>query len=138
MRRIYVAAVAGVALLAFGISLGYAGTTAKAKDSSLSFTLKEMSLGGKGPLKVAAGKVTFKMRNEGTVEHELVVFKGAGPLVIKNFKGVEAGRWLGEVSETAPGKAGTLTLTLKAGKYLLACNIPGHYQLGMHRVLIVS
>ena len=34
---------------------------------------------------------------------------------------------LGEVSELDPGKSGTLTLTIKPGKYLLVCNVPGHY-----------
>lgn len=33
----------------------------------------------------------------------------------------------GEVSELDPGKSGTLTVELKAGKYLLICNVPGHY-----------
>jgi uncharacterized cupredoxin-like copper-binding protein len=136
MRRILVGTVTGIALLVFGISWGYAGT--RPAGTTFSFRLTEMSLGGTGALKAASGKVTFKVHNAGTVEHELVVFKGSGPLVLKKYKGVEAGRWLGEVEETEPGKTGTLTLTLKAGRYLLACNIPGHYQLGMHRLLIVS
>ena len=37
----------------------------------------------------------------------------------------------GEVSELDPGKSGALTVPLKAGKYLLICNVPGHYGAGM-------
>ena len=37
----------------------------------------------------------------------------------------------GEVSELDPGKSGTLTVALKPGKYLLICNVPGHYSAGM-------
>ena len=37
----------------------------------------------------------------------------------------------GEVSELDPGKSGSLTVDLKAGKYLLICNVPGHYGAGM-------
>ena len=37
----------------------------------------------------------------------------------------------GEVSELDPGKSGSLTVELKAGKYLLICNVPGHYGAGM-------
>jgi uncharacterized cupredoxin-like copper-binding protein len=37
----------------------------------------------------------------------------------------------GEVSELDPGKAGSLTIPLKPGKYLLICNVPGHYAAGM-------
>jgi uncharacterized cupredoxin-like copper-binding protein len=37
----------------------------------------------------------------------------------------------GEVSELDPGTSGKLTVTLKPGKYLLICNVPGHYAAGM-------
>lgn len=37
----------------------------------------------------------------------------------------------GEVSELDPGKGGSLTLSMKPGRYLLVCNISGHYKAGM-------
>jgi uncharacterized cupredoxin-like copper-binding protein len=37
----------------------------------------------------------------------------------------------GEVSELDPGKTGSLTISLKPAKYLLICNVPGHYAAGM-------
>jgi uncharacterized cupredoxin-like copper-binding protein len=37
----------------------------------------------------------------------------------------------GEVSELDPGASGSLTVALKPGKYLLICNVPGHYAAGM-------
>jgi hypothetical protein len=37
----------------------------------------------------------------------------------------------GEVSELDPGKSGSVTVALKAGKYLLICNVPGHFGAGM-------
>ncbi len=37
----------------------------------------------------------------------------------------------GEVSELDPGQSGTLTVNLKAGTYLLICNVAGHYEAGM-------
>ena len=137
MRKIGAAIVVGTIVLVVGASLSF-GASAKsaAANSAAKYTLKEMSL--VGPATVASGQVTLTARNGGTVEHELVVFKGIQPLTLKNFKGVESGRALGEIPETAPGKTGSVTLTLKAGKYLLACNIVGHYQLGMHRTLTVK
>ena len=45
---------------------------------------------------------------------------------------------LGEVSELDPGKSGTLTLNMKPGKYLLVCNVPGHYAAGMWTLLTVT
>jgi uncharacterized cupredoxin-like copper-binding protein len=37
----------------------------------------------------------------------------------------------GEVSELDPGANGTLTVFLKPGKYLLICNVAGHFAAGM-------
>ncbi|WP_245474327.1 sulfocyanin-like copper-binding protein [Mesorhizobium sp. M2A.F.Ca.ET.042.01.1.1] len=37
----------------------------------------------------------------------------------------------GEVSELDPGASGTLTVDLKPGKYVLICNVPGHFATGM-------
>ena len=45
---------------------------------------------------------------------------------------------LGEVAELDPGSKGSLTLTLDAGKYLLVCNIPGHFTAGMWTILTVA
>src|SRR4051794_29820990 len=36
----------------------------------------------------------------------------------------------GEVSKLDPGHSGSLTVPLKPGKYLLICNVPGHYEAG--------
>ena len=126
-------------LAATGVWLGVEPTLGASKAGKQVFkvTLKEMSIAG-APLRISSGSVTFQARNVGTVQHELVLFKGVEPLKLKNFKGLEAGRWLGEVAELDPGKSGKVTLTLKPGKYLLACNVAGHYQLGMHRMLVVS
>ena len=45
---------------------------------------------------------------------------------------------LGEVSELNSGQSGALRLTLKPGLYILYCNIPGHYVLGMWTLLTVA
>jgi uncharacterized cupredoxin-like copper-binding protein len=37
----------------------------------------------------------------------------------------------GEVSELNPGATGSLTVALKPGRYLLICNVPGHFASGM-------
>jgi uncharacterized cupredoxin-like copper-binding protein len=82
--------------------------------------------------RVPAGKVTFVVRNTGTVEHELLVipWPKAGKLSIAHFRADE-GASLGEVSELKPGKTGRVTVELAPGRYLLICNLSGHYQLGM-------
>lgn len=135
MAKLWIAfATGGVALAVSAIALaGQADSTGQAK---VQVVLKEMAISAPGT--AHAGSVTFVARNGGTVEHELVVVRGAGPLQVAHFKAEEAGRWIGEVEDVAPGKSKTVTLTLAPGKYTLICNVVGHYQLGMRRVLRVS
>jgi uncharacterized cupredoxin-like copper-binding protein len=37
-----------------------------------------------------------------------------------------------------PGGHGKLTLRLKPGRYMLFCNVPGHYAGGQHTVFTVT
>jgi uncharacterized cupredoxin-like copper-binding protein len=85
-----------------------------------------------------AGVVTFKVTNtsKDTV-HEMIVMylkdpTQALPYIDKENRVDEdkAGD-KGEVSELDPGKSGALTVNLKPGKYLLICNVPGHFAAGM-------
>ncbi len=40
--------------------------------------------------------------------------------------------------ETEPGESGQVTLHLNPGTYILFCNIPGHYAMGMWTLLKVT
>lgn len=91
-------------------------------------------------LKAKAGKVQITLRNSGKMVHELVVLKthqSAGSLKVTNGRVSEKDS-VGEVSETPAGKTKTSTLDLKPGAYVIVCNIPGHYQMGMRGTLTVS
>jgi uncharacterized cupredoxin-like copper-binding protein len=81
---------------------------------------------------VPAGKVTFVVKNAGFKEHEFVVIRtnrAPNALPIKGSRASEAGHQ-GEIQEFRPGLTKTLTLTLRAGKYVLICNVLRHYQRG--------
>jgi uncharacterized cupredoxin-like copper-binding protein len=136
MKNLYVLAVVvvvGLAAVAVGAALAGGSSSAK-----LSMKLREMSI---SPTRVHAptGNVTLTARNLGSIEHELVVVRAprSGKLRIDHYRADEAAA-VGEVEELAPGKTGHVTLKLKAGRYVLLCNIPGHYQLGMSAELIVG
>lgn len=83
-----------------------------------------------------AGKVTFATTNVGAMPHELVILKTDTPAdklpAGEGGKAKETGR-LGKVELLSP-KSDTmyLTLDLKPGKYVLICNVPGHYGLGQY------
>jgi uncharacterized cupredoxin-like copper-binding protein len=78
-----------------------------------------------------AGKVTFNVRNAGTVTHEFVVVKTNKPAggLLKGARADESGN-VGETGDLAAGSSKNLTLTLKPGHYALICNLPGHYKAG--------
>jgi len=67
------------------------------------------------PLTVHAGPVTFRIRNQGVVDH--------------NF-GVE-GRPGAEVDGIKPGESKTLSVRLDPGTYTAYCSLPGHREAGM-------
>lgn len=91
-----------------------------------------------------AGTVTFTVTNEGTIGHEFLVVKtdipdGEIPLDGDHFSedagGIEV---IDEIGEYAKETTETLTVDLTAGKYQLVCNLPGHYEAGMHTAFTVK
>ena len=97
------------------------------------------------PNEIPAGEVTFDVTNNSKdVVHEMVlapVKDTEKPLPYdKTIEKVneDAAGHLGEVAELEPKKSGSLKVTLKPGKYILYCNIPGHYVLGMWTLVTVK
>ncbi len=93
-----------------------------------------------------AGEIKLTAPNTGKAPHELVLVKfGGDPGKLPTQAGGEANEGAfpesalpGEIGETEPGASGTLTVTLPAGKYVMLCNVPGHYKAGMYGTLIVK
>jgi len=72
---------------------------------------------------LAAGSYTFEVKNDGKIEHDLVI----------------QGNGVDEKTPTiAPGKSATLNVDLKPGTYDVYCSVPGHKQAGMDLKLTVS
>ncbi len=89
---------------------------------------------------VRAGAVTFGIMNRGATTHEFVVLRTDAPpgsLAVTNGTAAEAGH-VGEAKDIAPGSVRWLTLTLSPGRYVLICNLSGHYELGMHARLTAT
>ena len=125
------ATVAGAVLL---LAACGGGQTASGGSVGVTLTDKGVTLAQSS---VNAGAVTFSVKNSGTIEHELVVIKTdvaadkIQPDPDEAGKMSEAGS-LGESGDLAAGEAKEFTLTLTPGKYVLMCNQPGHYMVGMH------
>ena len=94
---------------------------------------------------VKAGKIDFEVVNESSsMVHEMLVVKMDGsddalPYSDKDARIIEDETYdFGEVSELEPGQSGRLVVNLKPGKYLLVCNMPGHYKSHMYTDLVVT
>ena len=91
---------------------------------------------------VRPGQVTFIARNTGATAHDLIVLKtdlanDKIPLDGQTGKAKEDGKVDG-LTDIPPGQTRNLRVDLPAGHYVLICNVPGHYQLGMHTDLTVQ
>jgi uncharacterized cupredoxin-like copper-binding protein len=96
---------------------------------------------------VNAGNVQITAPNSGKVEHELVLFKTnkpAGSLPVHgnevDEEGIEASgvESPGEIEEVGPGETKSNSFKLQPGKYVMICNIPGHYKAGMYGTITVK
>ncbi|MGH2378882.1 MAG: plastocyanin/azurin family copper-binding protein [Candidatus Limnocylindria bacterium] len=90
---------------------------------------------------VRAGEVTFVVRNRGGQAHDLIVIRtdlaaDALPVDGQTQMASEEGR-AGGIELVSPGRSANLRLTLEPGHYVLICNVPTHYGLGMHTELEV-
>ena len=89
--------------------------------------------------RVAAGKVTFTVSNDGSVARKYVVLRtsnAAARLRVSGGRASEAGH-VGEIGDLKAGQTKTLALDLRPGHYSIICNLPGHYAGGMHTDLTV-
>lgn len=97
------------------------------------------------PQTVKSGEITFNLKNDAvSEEHEMVVvrLKTADQEIPfdakKNRVDEDTLKSMGEIGDIKPGAKGTMTVKLKAGTYLVFCNIKGHYQAGMASKLTVT
>jgi uncharacterized cupredoxin-like copper-binding protein len=94
---------------------------------------------------VPAGKVSFLIRNQGPTTHEVIVVRtdlapDKLPLQSDGLTVDEEGdgiKFLEEVEGLDIDDRETLILDLAPGRYVLYCNLEGHYLGGMYEALIV-
>ena len=112
------------------------------------------------PTSVKAGKVTFEIKNAGTMTHEMVLVRAPNVEALPRVTVATSERAVGDVDEDAipeadkpgeaeveKGKTVEKSIDLTPGTYVMFCNIdtpePGnavlnHFQQGMHSTLTVS
>ncbi len=116
MNRITLAL--GVALAALVAAAPVAARPSTATATTVKVTMKEFKF-TLSKTSVKHGTVTFTLVNKGKLPHDFAI-AGKKSKLIK------------------PGKTGTLTATLKAGKIAYKCTVPGHAAAGMKGKLTVT
>jgi uncharacterized cupredoxin-like copper-binding protein len=97
-----------------------------------------------GRYDLRAGKVDLSVKNQGPDAHELLVVRetNSGLPLRKDGLTVDEDaiekQTLGTLEPGQPGKTRQLHVNLKPGRYLLLCNMSGHYLGGMHTELVVG
>lgn len=95
------------------------------------------------PTTVAAGEVVLRVHNQGPVGHELIVVRAPNATLPLRSDGLtvnEERLQRTEVGALEPIDAPAtrdLVLRLTPGRYVLFCNMSGHFIGGMHHVLVV-
>ena len=102
-----------------------------------------------------AGDVTFVVKNDGNIDHELVVLQTDTPFdqIVVNAAGdppaivtsapnkILEDNNVGETGEPNVKKGDTRTFTIsdmKPGHYVLVCNLAAHYQMGLRAEFTVA
>jgi uncharacterized cupredoxin-like copper-binding protein len=94
-----------------------------------------------------AGATTIEAPNDGSVEHELVVFKtNMDPAKlpteangeVNEEKMDKVAESAGEIADVEAGETKSGKFNLTPGKYVVFCNLPGHYAQGMYGTLTVT
>jgi uncharacterized cupredoxin-like copper-binding protein len=124
-----------------------AATTVSGSDSSAAATINAVEKDGSITLDKSSaktGEVKFAIDNQGALKHEFVIIKtDLDPAALPQENGVvdehnDQLKVIDEDEDIEPGARSSLSADLEPGKYVLICNISGHYQLGMHAPLTVQ
>lgn len=94
-----------------------------------------------------AGPTTIEAPNEGAAEHEMVLFKtNMDPAKlpteangeVNEEKMDKVAESAGEIADVKAGETKSGEFKLTPGKYVMFCNLPGHYAQGMYGTLTVT
>ena len=143
---VMVSAVAASALVACGG--GSEGGAAKSEGGSgaaasgkVEVALSEWAI-KPSAAKVKAGTIEFVTTNKGATAHELVVYQSdLAADKLPQASGAADEKQVTVIGRTASldaNKSETKKMELKAGKYLLVCNLPAHYGQGMRTAFTVE
>ena len=134
--------VAAALIVVSGCGTAGGGKGPAAGSTSLQVSMRDFHI--KAPEHVSTGDVVLSVRNKGPERHELIVVRlGRNRLPLRrdgltiDEEELEPVK-IGGLEPFLPGAVRKLRLHLAPGRYMLFCNMYGHYLGGMHAELVVS
>jgi uncharacterized cupredoxin-like copper-binding protein len=90
-----------------------------------------------------AGQVSFALKNDGKLTHELAILKtdlphDKIPARVEDATKVQEIGIIGEIEDVEAGLTKADVFDLVPGNYVLICNEVSHYQAGMHLAFVVK
>jgi hypothetical protein len=130
-----------VALSGCGSGAGAPAAAGAATSGGGAAQVKERDFKITGPRTLPPGKVDLSVDNTGPDDHELIVVRAAGPLP-RRADGLTVNEDAIEKQTVATLEPGMgvrhVTADLSAGRYVMFCNMQGHYLGGMHHAFRVG
>jgi uncharacterized cupredoxin-like copper-binding protein len=128
-----------VVLLATGC--GQAASHSKPESSVVAVSERDFAV--TAPRSLVAGDVVFRVENRGPDSHELLVVRASAARLPMRSDGLTVDeerlqhREVGVLEPAEVHAVRDLRLHLTPGRYVLFCNMSGHFIGGMHRLLVV-
>jgi hypothetical protein len=113
------------------------------REGPMQVRITERDFSISAPRVLSPGTVSLRVRNAGPNTHEFVVARADASRLPLRSDGLTVDeealepRILGMLEPGAPGDVRTLRVHLSPGRYVLFCNMSGHYLGGMRRTLVV-
>ena len=128
-----------VALIAAGCGGG--GDRSAATASAIAVSERDFAIAA--PRSLPAGEVVLRVHNTGPDAHELLIVRSASAQLPMRSDGLTVAeerlehREIGVLEPAEANAMRELRVRLTPGRYVLFCNMSGHFIGGMHRVLVV-
>lgn len=135
---------AACALSAGASACGSSHTTSAGTRQGAVIPVTEHDFRIEAPGRLHAGRYTFAVTNEGSTYHEFIIAPLSGARLQLRPDGLTVAeeavqaREPGSLEPGAPGATRQLTVDLSPGRYVLFCNMEGHYMGGMHHEVVVG
>lgn len=143
MRSVAYASAVLVAVVVGVAAAGFVARAPAASTSLVTMRVSERDFGISAPRQVSSGNLLVKVANRGPDEHELIVVRGTSARLPLRSDGLTVNEealkrvTAPSLDPGAPGSVRSLRLHLPPGRYVLFCNMAGHFMAGMHTDLVV-